>query len=97
MSNRNSCQNCSKSGSKSYNSPILSFKSSKPNKSKYTALFKDNNENEVKEYVSIYQHGDAKECLILLYKQVMDLGDLYNYWGSSMKKLGRIVLRALSG
>ncbi len=27
----------------------------------------------------------------------INLGDLYNYWGTSMKKLGQIVLRALSG
>jgi hypothetical protein len=27
----------------------------------------------------------------------MDLGDLYNYWGSSMKKLGQVVSHALSG
>jgi hypothetical protein len=79
VSNHNSCWNCSKSESKSYNGPILSFKSSKPNECKITAVFKDNDENEVKEDVNIYQHGDAKECLILPYKQVMDLGDLYNY------------------
>jgi hypothetical protein len=27
----------------------------------------------------------------------MDLGDLYDYWGSSKKKLGQVVLHALSG
>jgi hypothetical protein len=97
MSNCNSFQNCNKSKNKSYHGPILSFNTSKSNKSKITALFKDNNENKVKEYVNIYQHaGDAKECLILLYKQVMDLGDLNNYWGSSMKELGQLALHALS-
>jgi hypothetical protein len=37
-----------------------------------------------------------KECLILLYKQVINLGDLYGYWGTSMKKLGQIISHALS-
>jgi hypothetical protein len=59
-------------------------------------LFKDNNENKVKEYINIYQNGDTKECLILLYKQVLDLGDLYDYWGTSIKKLGQVVSHALS-
>jgi hypothetical protein len=59
-------------------------------------LFKDDNENKVKEYINIYQNWDVKECLILLYKQVNNLGDLYDYWGTLMKKLGRIVSRALS-
>ncbi len=95
MSNCNSHRNCSKHEIKSYNGPILSFKSSKPNKSKILALFKDDNETKVKEYVNIYQNGDAKECLILLYKQAIDLGELYNYWGFSMKILGQIVSCAL--
>jgi hypothetical protein len=97
MSNQNSCRNRNKSENKSYDGPILSFKLSKPKESKITALFKDGNENKVNEYVNISQHVDAKECLIFLYKQVMDLGDLYNYWGFSMKKLGQIMSHALSG
>ncbi len=60
-------------------------------------MFKDDNEKKVKEYIDIYQIGDVKECLILLYKQVINLGNLYDYWGTSMKKLGQIVSRALSG
>ncbi len=80
MNNQNPCKNCNKSKSKSYDGPILSFKTSKSNKSKITALFKDDNENKGKEYINIYQNGDMKECLILLYKQVINLGDLYNYW-----------------
>jgi hypothetical protein len=43
------------------------------------------------------KNGDIKVCLILLYKQVINLGYLYDYWGTSMKKLGQIVLGALSG
>jgi hypothetical protein len=85
-----------KAKSKSYGSPILGFTTSKSNKSTITALFKDDNENKVKEYINIYQNGDVKECLILLYKQVIDLGDLYDYWGTSTKKFGQIVPRALS-
>ena len=88
MNNQNPCKNCNKSKRKSYDGPILGFKTSKSNKCKITALFKDDNENKVKEYINIYQNGYMKECLILLYKQVFDLGDLYNYWGTSMKKLG---------
>jgi hypothetical protein len=58
-------------------------------------LFKDDKEKKVKEYINIYQNGDTKECFILLYKQVINLEDLYDYWGTSMKKLGQIVLPAL--
>jgi hypothetical protein len=94
MNNRNPRKNRNKSESKSYNGPILGFKTSKSNESKIAALFRDDDENEVKEYINIYQNG---ECLILLYKQVIVLGDHYDYWGTSMKKLGQIVSRALIG
>jgi hypothetical protein len=53
------------------------------NENKITTLFEDEDENKVKEYIDIYQNGDMKECLILLYKQVFDMGDLYDYWGTS--------------
>jgi hypothetical protein len=97
MSNQNSCRNRNKGKNKSYDGPILGFKTSKSNESKITALFKDDDENKVKEYINIYQNGDVKEWLILFYKQVVNLGDLYDYWGTSIKILGQIVLRALSG
>jgi hypothetical protein len=44
--------NCNKSEYKSYNGPILDFKTSKSNERKITALFKDDDENEVKEYIN---------------------------------------------
>jgi hypothetical protein len=78
MINRNSCKNHNKSKSRRYDGPILGFKTSKSNESKITALFEDDNENEVKEYINMYQNEDMKECLILLYKQVIDLGYLYD-------------------
>jgi hypothetical protein len=69
ITNQNHRKNHNKSKSKSYDGPILGFKTSKSNKSKITALFKDDDENNVKKYINIYQNGDMKECLILLYKQ----------------------------
>ncbi len=43
---------------------------SKPNNSKTTAIFNNDDDNEVKEYINIYQSGDAKECLVLIYKHL---------------------------
>jgi hypothetical protein len=97
MNNQISGKNRNKSKSKSYDGPILGFKASKSNESKITSLFKDDDENKVKEYIYIYRNGDMKKCLIFLYRQVINLGDLYDCWGTSMKKLGQIVLCALSG
>jgi hypothetical protein len=96
MSKFNSRRNCNKCKSKSYDGPILSFKTSKLNKSKITGLFKGEDDNKVKEYINVYQNRDLNECLVLLYKQVIDLGDLYIYWGSLMKNLGQILSHALS-
>jgi hypothetical protein len=60
MSNQNSCWNRNKSKNKSYDGPILSFKSSKPNESKIMALFKDKDENKVKDYITSTNMGMQK-------------------------------------
>jgi hypothetical protein len=76
---------------------ILKFKPSKLNKTQISAIFKDADNNEVKEYINIFQEGDSKENLVSLFKQLINLGDLYDLWGSSMKTLCQIFARALSG
>jgi hypothetical protein len=96
MSNRNSRRKCNTSECKSYDGLILSFQISKPSKGKITALFMDDNGNKVKDDVNVYQKWDVKECPVLLYQQVINLGDLYDYWESSIRKPGLIVLGALS-
>jgi hypothetical protein len=71
---------------------ILRFKPSKLNETQISAIFKDADENKVKEYINIFQEGDSKENLIILFKQLIDLGNLYNLWGSSMKTLCQVAL-----
>jgi hypothetical protein len=61
MSSSISRRNCDKSESKNYDGPILSFKTSKPNESKITSMFKDEDDKEVKGCLNVYQNGDAKD------------------------------------
>jgi hypothetical protein len=42
---------------------ILRFKLSKLNETQISAIFKDADENEVKEYINIFQEGDSKKNL----------------------------------
>jgi hypothetical protein len=44
-----------------------------------------------------FQEGDPKENLVGLFNQLIDLGNLYDLWGSSMKTVCQIFARALSG
>jgi hypothetical protein len=76
---------------------ILKFKPSKLNKTQISAVFKDADDNEVNKYINIFQEGDPKVNLVSLFKQLIDLGNLCDLWGSSMKTLCQIFARALSG
>jgi hypothetical protein len=75
----------SKNNEKTQSNVILRFKPSNLNKTQISATFKDADKNEVKEYINIFQEGDPKENLVTLFKQVIDLGGLYNLWKSSFK------------
>ena len=76
---------------------ILRFKPSKLNETQISATFKDADENQVKEFINIFQEGDPKENLINLFKQIIDLGDLYDLWKDSFKTLCQVMARSLSG
>ncbi len=76
---------------------ILRFKPSKLNETQISATFKDADKNKVKEYINIFHEGDPKENLVTLFKQVIDLGNLYNYWKGSFKTLCQVLARSLSG
>jgi hypothetical protein len=60
MSNCNSLKKLQHKASNSYDGPILSFKTSKPNKSKMAAVFKDDDDNNVKEYLHVFQNGEKE-------------------------------------
>jgi hypothetical protein len=47
---------------------ILKLKPSKLNETQISAIFKDADDNEVKEYINIFQEGDPKENLVSLFK-----------------------------
>jgi hypothetical protein len=70
---------------------ILKFTPSKLKETQISAVFKDADNYEVKEI------GDQEENLVSLFKQLINLGNLYDLWGSSMKTLCQIFARALSG
>ncbi len=76
---------------------ILRFRPSKLNETQISAIFKDADEKEVKEYINIFQEGDPKENLITLLKQVIDIGNLYDLWKGSFKTLCQVMARSLSG
>ncbi len=76
---------------------ILRFRPSKLNETQISATFKYADKNEVKEYINIFQEGDPKENLITLFKQVIDLGNLYDLWKDSFKTLCQVMARSLSG
>jgi hypothetical protein len=69
---------------------ILKFKPSKLNETQISAVFKDADDNKVKEYINIFEEGDPKENLLSLFKQLINLGDLYDLWGGSLKTLCQI-------
>ncbi len=75
----------SKNNEETQSDVILRFKPSKLNETQISATFKDADKNEVKEYINIFQEGDPKENLVALFKQVIDLGDLYDLRKGSFK------------
>jgi hypothetical protein len=76
---------------------ILRFRPSKLNETQISATFKDADKNKVKEYINIFQEGDPKKNLITLFKQVIDLSNLYDLWKGSFKTLCQVMARSLSG
>jgi hypothetical protein len=75
----------SKNNEETQSDVILRFKPSKLNETQISATFKDADKNKVKEYINIFQEGDPKENLVTLFKQVIDLGNLYYFWKGSFK------------
>ncbi len=70
---------------------ILRFRPSKLNETQISTTFKDADKNEVKEYINNFQEGGPKENLITLFKQVIDLGNLYGLWKGSFKTLCQVM------
>ncbi len=87
----------SKNNEETQSNMILRFKPSKLNETQISATFKDADKNEVKEYINIFQEGDPMENLVTLFKQVIDLGNLYDLWKGSFKTLCQVLARSLSG
>lgn len=52
---------------------ILRFKKSTPNSTTISAKFKDADNEEVKEYLPIFQQGDDKACLIEVFKRLLSV------------------------
>ena len=77
---------------------IIPFKIPKPNESKLKAKFTDDDEEEVEEVVQVFHEGDKDYNLIVLMKQIIELGDTYDLWtGGKTKKLAQVLARALNG
>jgi hypothetical protein len=57
--------------------------------------FKDADKNKVKEYVHYRFPGRGSK--VTLFKQVIDLGNLYDLWKGSFKTLCQVLARSLSG
>ncbi len=93
---KNRCRN-NKNNEETHCNVILRFRPSKLNETQISATFKDAEKNKVKEYINIFQEGDPKENLITLFKQVIDLGDLYDLWKGLFKTLCQVMARSLSG
>ncbi len=87
----------SKNNEETQSNVILRFKPSKLNETQISATFKDADENKVKEFINIFQQGDPNKNLVTLFKQVIDLGNLYDLWRCSFKTLCQVLARSLSG
>ncbi len=77
---------------------ILKTKAAKPSGNKIKVSFKDKDGDAIKEEVYTYEDGEQKEVLLILEKQLLQLGVRYSLFEEGKwKKLCRIGARALSG
>lgn len=69
-----------------------------PRQDKIKERFKDEEGNDIKEYINAYKEGNCKENLLVLEKQLLLLGMRYNlYEEGKWKKLCRIGTGAMMG
>ena len=74
----------------------LWFRKPTPNATTYSAKIKDADDEEVKEYLPIFEDGDDNACLSAIFKKLLALGSTYDYWqDGKSKKLGQMLSRAL--
>ncbi len=77
---------------------IMRMTASIPRQEKIKETFKDEEGNDIKEYIDTYKEGDRKENLLVLEKQLLLLGTRYElYEEGKWKKLCRIGSRAMTG
>ncbi len=77
---------------------IMRMTASIPRQEKIKETFKDEEGNDIKEYIDTYKEGDRKENLFVLEKQLLLLGTRYELCEEGKwKKLCRIGSRAMTG
>jgi len=73
----------------------LKFTVAKPKDTQITAKFMDALDNEVKEYISVYDESDSNALLVTRCKQIFKIGQTYDLFNNKSKGLAQVMAQAL--